>query len=96
MFRNNTTFRLLGMAFLGMVAAAAYAQTAPVVSNVRATQRGDASRLVDIYYNLSHNAACTVWVAISDDGGQTWGVPVRTLTGAFGNGIIPGLNKLII
>ena len=80
MFRNNTPFPLLGIAFLGMVATAAYAQTAPVVSNVRATQRGDASRLVDIYYNLSHNAACTVWAVVSGDDGASWSVPAMTLT----------------
>ncbi len=34
----------------------------------RAAQRGDASRLVDIYYDLSHNAACNVWVVLSGDG----------------------------
>jgi len=58
---------ILGPSFL--FSAAATAQPAPVVSNVRAAQRADASRLVDIRYDLAHNAACTVWVVLSGDGG---------------------------
>ena len=41
---------------------------APVVTNIRAAQRSG-TQLVDIYYNLSASANCTVYVAISNDGG---------------------------
>jgi len=72
------------------------AQTAPVVSNVRASQRADASRMVDIYYDLSHDAPCTVWPVISGDGGATWNVPALTLTGDVGHNVAPGTNKHIV
>lgn len=35
MIPNNTLFRMLAIAFLGIVATAAYAQTAPSVTNAR-------------------------------------------------------------
>ena len=63
---------------LVLVTGTAFAQTAPTVSNVRATQRGDGSRLVDIRYDLAHNAACTVWAVLSGDGGVSWSVPAMT------------------
>jgi formylglycine-generating enzyme required for sulfatase activity len=69
---------------------------APVVSDVRAAQRADASRLVDIHYDLSHNAPCTVWPVVSGDGGVSWNVPAMTLTGDFGPNVAPGLNKHIV
>jgi len=75
---------------------AAFAQSAPVVSNVRAVQRGDGSRLVDIRYDLAHNAACTVWPVLSGDGGVSWSVPAMTLTGDLGPGVAPGTNRHII
>jgi formylglycine-generating enzyme required for sulfatase activity len=75
---------------------AAYAQGAPVVSNVRASQRGDGSRLVDIRYDLAHNAACTVWPVLSGDAGVSWSVPAMTLTGDIGPGVSPGTFKHII
>ncbi|MDO8630877.1 MAG: SUMF1/EgtB/PvdO family nonheme iron enzyme [Phycisphaerales bacterium] len=84
------------LTFVALMSASAFAQTAPVVSNVHASQRGDGSRLVDIRYDLAHQSACTVWVAISDDGGQNWSVPVRTLSGDVGNGITGGLNRWIV
>ncbi len=59
------------IALLAASASTAFAQTAPVVSNVRAAQRGDGSRLVDIYYDLSHNAACTVWAVLCGDGARS-------------------------
>jgi len=88
-------FLFVTFVFFAVNSPVARAQSAPAVSNVRAVQRADASRLVDILYNLSHSKPCTVWIAVSDDGGQSWGVPVRTLTGAVGNNIAPGLDRQI-
>lgn len=75
-----------------------WANSAPVVSNVTASQRGDDSKLVDVYYDLTDadGDLCTVWVFMSEDGGTTWGVPVFSLSGHFGQGVTPGANKHII
>ena len=85
---------------LVMLAAAlpAWANSAPVVSSVTASQRADASKLVDIYYNLADadGDTCTVWVAVSNDGGATWRVPVLNVSGHIGPGIAPGPGKHII
>ncbi len=74
------------------------ANSAPVVSNVTASQRGDNSKLVDIRYHLADadGDSCTVWVGVSDDGGASWRVPARTFSGHFGYNVIPGANKLIV
>ena len=71
---------------------------APVVSNVTSSQRTDGSKLVDIRYNLADadGDACTVTVQASSDGGATWIVPITAVSGAFGAGITPGVNKLIV
>jgi MYXO-CTERM domain-containing protein len=81
---------------LAASASTAFAQTAPTVSNVRASQRGDASLLVDIYYDLSHNTDCTVWTVLSGDGGQTWTLPMTSLSGAVGAGVTPSLSRHIV
>lgn len=74
------------------------ANTAPVVSNVTASQRGDDSKLVDIHYDLADadGDSCTVWVVVSDNGGASWRVPARTFTGDIGNNIAPGINKSVV
>jgi len=74
------------------------ANSAPVVSNVSASQRADDSKLVDIYYNLADadGDLCTVWVVISDNGGATWTVPAMTFTGAVGANIAPGIGKHVV
>ncbi len=76
----------------------ALGNSAPVVSNVSASQRGDDSKLVDIYYNLADADGdnCTVWVVVSLDGGATWSVPAATFSGAVGAGVSPGTNKHVI
>jgi formylglycine-generating enzyme required for sulfatase activity len=82
------------MAFCGTV----WANSAPAVSGVTATQRADDSKLVDIYYNLADADGdnCTVWVVISDNGGTSWKVSAITFTGAVGSGISPGNGKHVI
>lgn len=67
----------------------------PVVSNVRASQRAG-THYVDIYYNVSAIGPCTVYVAVSDNGGASYNVPVFTLTGAVGPGVTPGNDRLVV
>ncbi len=69
---------------------------APVVSNVRAAQRAGSGR-VDIYYDLaSASNAPFVSVAVSTNGGVTFGVAASALTGHLGSGVTPGTGKLVV
>lgn len=70
----------------------------PVVEDVVFFQRTDGSKLVDITYDVSDADGdnLTIAVAVSDDGGLTWNVPCRTLSGDVGDGIAPGPGKFII
>jgi hypothetical protein len=74
------------------------ANSAPVVSNVTASQRNDDSKLVDIYYDLADTDGdnCTVWAVISDNNGLSWTVPASTFTGSVGYNVSPGIGKHII
>jgi formylglycine-generating enzyme required for sulfatase activity len=74
------------------------ANSAPVVSNVTATQRADDSKLVDIHYDVADADGdnCTVWAVASDNNGISWQAPVITTTGAIGGGVAPGVGKHII
>ena len=89
-----------GLTALLMVAAGFVVETAaapPVVSNVRAAQR-PGTQLVDIRYNVSDpdgTNPLTISLAISDNAGVTYGVPVFTLSGAVGAGVTPGNDRLI-
>jgi formylglycine-generating enzyme required for sulfatase activity len=67
----------------------------PVVSNVRASQRGGGSKLVDIYYDVadSDGDRQTVSVAITDGGTP---IPATSLTGAVGADVTPGAGKRIV
>lgn len=86
--------RILPLLLLAVTVASAHA-AAPVVSNVRASQRVN-THYVDIYYNVSSaNSPLTVYVAISADGGTTWNVPVFTTQGAVGPGVTPGNDRNI-
>lgn len=73
------------------------ANNAPVVSNVTASQRPDASRLVDFYYNLADadGDTCTVWAMVSADGGLTFTVPAQTFFGHVGS-VAPGNGRHMI
>lgn len=70
----------------------------PVVSNVRASQRTDGSKIVDIYYDLTDldGDPCTIWAFASCDNGQTWTVVVQNATGHIGTNINPGMNRKIV
>lgn len=67
----------------------------PVVSNIRAAQR-TGTHLVDIYYNVVAGGPCTVYVAVSDNGGTSYNVPVFTLSGAAGPGVAPGNDRHVV
>ncbi|MBM3860586.1 MAG: formylglycine-generating enzyme family protein [Verrucomicrobia bacterium] len=70
----------------------------PVVSNVRAAQRSG-TKLVDIWYDLSHaqSKTCTVTVAVSTNNGATFDLPAGSFSGnGFGAGIAPGSNRQIV
>ena len=97
MIRKILLIGVVGAVLLGSTAYGA-GNRAPVVSNVIASQRGDGSNLVDIYYNLSDadGDACLVFVKISMDGGATWGVLASELSGAVGTSIAPGTGKRIV
>ena len=62
------------------------------MTSIRAAQRVG-THLVDIYYNVAASGPCTVYVAVSDNGGTSYGVPVFTLTGAVGPGVTPGNDR---
>jgi len=95
---KKASLSIIYLILCGLIPAVVFANSAPVVSNVTASQRNDDSKLVDIYYNLADADGdnCTVWIAISDNSGLTWSVPAITCTGAVGAGIAPGINKHII
>ena len=80
-----------------LAAGTAWANTAPVVTQVTAVPTGD-SRLVRIHYDLddADGDLCRVWLEISDDGGTTWTVPANTVTGDVGPGVRPGTNRAIV
>ncbi|MBE0543920.1 MAG: formylglycine-generating enzyme family protein [Verrucomicrobia bacterium] len=92
--RLGRPFLLVAIFLLAACLPAALAAP-PVVSNVRAAQR-PGTHLVDIYYNLAAIGPCTVYVAMSDNAGASWNVPVFTLTGAVGSGVTPGNDRLVV
>ena len=90
--KNEVKLLMKNLALLFLALTIASAHAAPVVSNVRASQR-TGTHYVDIYYSVaSSNSPLTVYVAISADGGTTWNVPVFSVQGAVGPGVTPGNN----
>jgi formylglycine-generating enzyme required for sulfatase activity len=97
--RKDMVMKRMIMALVSLTLVAnVYANSAPVISNVSAAQRDDDSKLVDITYDLvdADGDTCTVWMSISDNGGVSWRVPVRSFSGDIGRDISPGTNKLIV
>jgi len=78
-----------------MLGAAACLAGDPVVSNVRALQRGGGSRLVDIRYDAadSDGDRLSVTVTLTDNGAP---VPAASVTGDIGAGVRPGTGKQIV
>jgi len=74
--------------------------TAPVVSNVTASQRTDGSKLVDIYYDLydANGELCDISLKISADGGANYNIipSPANLSGDFGDDLPNGTNKHIV
>ena len=69
---------------------------APVVANVRATQRAGTG-VVDIYYDLaSASNALAVSVSISTNGGVAYNAPAVSLSGDLGSGVAPGTGKHLV
>ena len=68
----------------------------PQVPSVTASQRTDASKKVDIYYNLSHFMPVTISVQASNDNGISWNLPITLITGDIGANISPGNGKHIV
>jgi hypothetical protein len=72
------------------------ANPCPVVNITGVSQRDDASRKVDIYYNISHTMPVTITLKVSDDNGSTWTLPCTLVTGDIGESISPGNGKHIV
>ena len=75
-----------------------FANTAPTVTQVTASQRTDGSGIVDIYYTLADadNDKCTHFsVQVSNDGGSTWAITpsMGALSGDLTN-VYPGRRKI--
>ena len=72
------------------------AQTAPVVSNVQAVQREN-SFIVDITYDVFDADGDQMWVSVwfSPDGGATWPVFCRNVSGDVGAGQYSGVGRMI-
>ncbi len=72
------------------------AHAGPAVANVRVAQR-PGTTLVDITYDLADpdSATLSVSVAVSTDGGASYGRPATHFTGAVGGGVTPGTGKRI-
>jgi formylglycine-generating enzyme required for sulfatase activity len=83
--------------FLTTFNALVWANSAPVVSNVTASQRTDGSGIVDISYTMSDadNNCCTVSVVVSNNGGSTFTITPSSgaLSGALTN-VSPGRRQI--
>jgi formylglycine-generating enzyme required for sulfatase activity len=66
----------------------------PEVTNIRASQRAG-TKLIDVYYDLAdpEGDPCTVAVTIYDN---TTPIPVFSISGDVGVGVVPGANKRIV
>jgi formylglycine-generating enzyme len=70
------------------------ASGAPSVTNVSFTQQ-PGTRLVSVSYDLAGGTS-SVSLLVSNDNGATYNVPVKSVTGAVGNGVTSGTGKQII
>lgn len=70
---------------------------APVVENVRFTQRTDGSFKVDIYYDVNDadGDSMTISMLVSEDAGSTFDFLATSLSGDFGENIKSGTDKHI-
>ena len=86
------------VALFSVAALGATENHAPVVSNVSASQRGDGSNIVDIYYDLADadGDSCTVFVLLSNNAGETWGIQAFAISGDMGAGVRSGTRKHVV
>ena len=91
---NSITVSLV-MGFLTI--AQLHANSPPVVSQVALRDQAD-TKQISISYDLqdAEGDACTVWVAVSDNGATRWTVPALTFSGDVGENIAVGLNKSVV
>lgn len=68
----------------------------PTILNLQASQRTDATRMVDIYYNVIHDRSVTVSIYASQDNGVTWNLSINLVSGDVGPNIVPGNGKHIV
>jgi formylglycine-generating enzyme len=86
--------RLLALACWMFVLSSLAAVAAPSVTNVKFVQQ-PGTKLVSVSYDLS-GGTCSVSLLVSNDNGATYNVPVKSVTGAVGNGVTSGTGKQII
>ncbi len=99
MVNLNSRTLIWSIMLMAVCANLAWANSPPAVSNVSASQRGDDSGIVDIYYTLADadNDKCTVSIAVSNNDGSTWTITPSpsSLSGYIGSNIYPG-NRYIV
>jgi formylglycine-generating enzyme required for sulfatase activity len=86
--------RSLALACLMFVLSSLVAVAAPSVTNVKFVQQ-PGTKLVSVSYDLS-GGTFSVSLLVSNDNGATYNVPVKSVTGAVGNGVTSGTGKQII
>jgi formylglycine-generating enzyme required for sulfatase activity len=86
--------RLLMLACGMFVLYGSAAVAAPSVTNVKFVQQ-PGTKLVSVSYDLA-GGTCSVSLLVSNDNGATFNVPVKSVTGAVGNGVNSGTGKQII
>jgi formylglycine-generating enzyme len=90
-----STYRFVSRLVIGLAALTGVAQAVPPsISNIQATQR-PGTKLVDVSYTLTDpdSGSITVQVEMSSNSGQSYDLPVRSVSGAIGAGVTPGSNK---
>jgi sulfatase modifying factor 1 len=90
--RNASKITLLALFLLGTLTL----QASPQVQDLNAAQRTDATRMVDIYFNIIHDQPVTVSIYASQDNGVTWNLPINHVSGDVGPNISPGNGKHIV
>jgi len=68
----------------------------PQVTNVKFSQRQDASLIVDVYYEVNdpEGSTMTITMQASNDNGATWGFSCNSITGDVGAGITNGAKHI--
>ena len=81
---------------LGMFSSQLFSAT-PTITNITASQRPD-TKLVDITYDLAdpEGDKCVVSIQMSSDSGETYRVPVETVSGHIGGNIEVGTARKIV